>query len=757
MPSHDRMVLYTLALLSACLPPAAVTILFSQLSSISPRILLALSGSPASIYGFSMHTPMVLVTSAAVAILVAARRGKAGEGSASWRWWASWWFCVVLGLASATLAVPFHPCFAIALLSGSGWLWLFWLRRTYYQEVEPALWFHVSSMCFSCAALICVALWFTFIAVGFPGRNSWTDWSDAFRSLVEQKQLTWKMAFVAWCAPLAMAGQLGLAALLCWMRRQHNILHDNLDDSGHAPNSTWIISSVKQLSVWIGAFVLLAWLHAALSATTDTKYDQEREDLRDEVLGLGVLVFVTVFFWTADTLGPLEVQAAAQDSKVVQETQKMIQGDWSKAALLLMAALPMSAGALLDCIEKRLGIRRDRPLLWFVKNWCWSSVVVKAVWLGLLYIFVAVGFTKFTSVLLALINESLAGWPLYSVSVAMLVIGFLIFLLPIAPGPPIYVVMGIVIVSSALRQGWTFGQGVVWATLTAFVMKMSFTFAAKKWIGEPLSQNDTIRHYCELHTPYMRAAESILKAEGLTVAKVTLLVGGPDWPVAVLSGILRVPESQVLLGTCPVLLQSVFPCVLAGALMLSGTDDDRNDFGMAEVTLAIAGVIQAASAAVAFFYVQETLEKKYEELTQAREEDRSILELEAFHEHQSRCFWKQLSWKVLPCWLRSALVLSLVAIEVSIILLTAPLEKMVGLKCFKPFGLNSSVSKDLGGNPLAIVLPTGWVALAFAAWSFKLLMAFYIYAKSTTVEDLPEESEPLISDAQDDFLNRMVL
>lgn len=747
MGSSGKMVLYCLALASTCLPPAGVIIFFSQLSPLSPSVLLFLSSPAAKFHGINMHHFLVLLATLGMATVLAAGRGKAGVINATWRWWTPWWGFLALGLVSAILAVPYYPCFAVGLLSASGCMVMFALRRVCFQEEEATLWFQVASLAFSCAALGCLAVWFTWIAVGFPGRRNWTDWSDAFVFLVDQKQISWKMSFVAWSAPLAIAIQLGLAALLCWMRGQHNLLHDRVGDSDGRPNNTWIISSVKQLSAWIAAFVLLAWLHAALSATLESQYDQERADLRDEVLGLGFIVLNVVFFWTADTLGPAEVQSAARDSKVVQETQKMLEGDWSKAAGLLVGALPMCAFALVDAFERRLGIQKERPMLWFVKNWCWTSVIVKAVWLGMLYIGLAVGFAKFTSVLLALINESLVGWPVFPVSAAMFAIGFCIFLLPPAPGPPIYVVMGIVIVSCALGQGWTFGQALAWATCTAFTMKLAFTFAAQKFIGEPLSRDETIRGWCELHKPYMRAMESILQKEGLTVAKVTLLVGGPDWPVAVLCGILRLPPWQVQLGTSPVLLQSVFPCVLAGALMLTRSEDDRKSFGMAEVTLAIAGVIQAASAAVAFFHVQETLECKYDELSQPREEDSKLVELEAWHDELNRCFWKELSWELLPCWIRSTLFLALFCMEVSVLLLTGPWDKLIGRSCFKTFGLQSSVAKDLHGNPFAIMRPLGWVALAFATLSATLLVIFYTYAKNRVSKD-QEESAPLIVDGR---------
>jgi len=610
-----------------------------------------------------------------------------------------------------------------------------------FYDLDPASWFKIVSLSLICPAAACLATWFIWISPGFSNRDQWTDWTTAFNSLVEHGQISWKMAFVSWMAPLGIGLELGLAALLCWMRRQHNLLHDGDGVS----NNTWIVSAVKQLSVWIGALLLLGWLNAALTATWESQFDQGREDLRDEVLSLGVSVFMVVFVWTVDTLGPKEVEAASRASKAVQETKAMIHGDWGKGAFLLMTALPMCACGIIDALEKFLGVQREQPLLWFLAHWSWTSVLVKASWLGLGYISVFVGFAKFTSVLLALVNEYLAGWPVYSVSVALFAIGFGLFMLPASPGAPIYVVMGVITTSSAMNNGWTFWHGVALSTLNAFMMKMAFTYSARTFIGKPLSTNLTVRRFCELHTPYMRAVESILKKEGLNLAKVTLLVGGPDWPIAVLCGMLRLPVFQVLLGTAPVLIQSVFPCILAGSLMLVG--DKRKNLGVAEVTLAVAGVIQAGSAAIALFFVQDTLEREYEELAKPRPEDEILIELEKKERERSRYFWKEMSWDLLPLGIKLILCFSFVCIETSVILVTGPWEKLVGLSCFRAFGLRSSVSADLGGNPFAIVLPLGWAALSFALISTACLMCFYAYAGSRASKD-PRESQSLTYDSQ---------
>merc|ERR1712136_321499 len=72
----------------------------------------------------------------------------------------------------------------------------------------------------------------------------------------------------------------------------------------------------------------------------------------------------------------------------------------------------------------------------------------------------------------------------------------------------------------------------------------------------------------------MGAIEKILKQPGLGVQKVLILCGGPDWPTSVLTGILRLPVGQMLIGTLPCFIL-LMPAVLAGASL---TEPDASKF-----------------------------------------------------------------------------------------------------------------------------------------------------------------------------------
>lgn len=728
--------MFTVIFLTVALPPLAVIALVSQVSPLSEQVLSLIATLPkvSGVIDVYMLVLAVVVIDGLFFWHWTRKRPTAFPIA----WWFSWGVLLVLTTLTAILSLPRHPCSAMAFLSILGFALLYPLRQLAFKAMDRAAFFQASWVSFAVVSFVSLAIWLIWLAVGFKERVYWTNWRPPFRELVGSNVITWELAFVAWIAPMGIAVELGVAALLCWMRWQHLVI----DKAKGSEKLDFIISAVKQLSLWLAAAALVCWLCAGLAAARETKLDQPRANLQDEVLSMAFWIFVFMVVWTLDTIGPHELEMAAAESKVVQETKQLMQGDLAKALMLFIGAIPMGICACID-LFRRGDSPRHKALLAFTDSWPWTSIIVKATWLGLIYVGAVVGFTKFTTVLLAFANEALAGWPVFTVSSIMFLLGFALFMFPPAPGTPIYVVMGVIITSSAMRQDWPFVAAIAWATFVTFAMKLAFTAVAQKCIGQPLAENQSVRRACELHTPYMRALEAVLQKGGLNLAKVSVLVGGPDWPVAVLCGMLRLPVHEVLLGISPVLVQSCFPAVLAGAFMVTegGSDDKRTNFSLGEVSLVLAGILQAVCGIMACFFVQEVLERDYDKLVVPRPIDESSHELAKKQNAENLLFWKQRSWEWLSLAMRFVLIFGFVSMEASVILLNGPWKKLVGHSCFKKFGLTDSVKHDLGGNPLGIVLPMGWVALSLSVVSSVCLGVFYA---SEPRRDIKDESSPLV-------------
>jgi len=311
-------------------------------------------------------------------------------------------------------------------------------------------------------------------------------------------------------------------------------------------------------------------------------------------------------------------------------------------------------------------------------------------------------------------------------------------LTPPAPGPPIYVVIGIVVTASALKEGWSFWAGTALAFFTAYSMKLAFTATAQKCIGEPLASSVWIRYLVGVQTIELRAIEVVLREQGFSLAKVFLLVGGPDWPVAVLCGMLRLSVLDIQIGISPVGLQSVLPCVLSGSLLYTA-GSSHTIMALAETCLAVAGLLQVGCLMMAGYFVQDVIETHYEELAKVRPEDADVAAWADSEGAKQRAWERQVEWPVLPGGIRATLIVSFALMEISILTLTFP-WKAFGIHTFKEFHLTSSVEEDLGGNVLNLVLPMGWVALSFFACSCLGLGAFYGWA-AVNVDAVSGEGE----------------
>ena len=80
-----------------------------------------------------------------------------------------------------------------------------------------------------------------------------------------------------------------------------------------------------------------------------------------------------------------------------------------------------------------------------------------------------------------------------------------------------------------------------------------------------------------INTDGIRAMRVILADPRFTMQKVYVLVGGPDWPVSVLCGIMGLPLGPIMLGTQPV-IALVLPSALAGSFAYMGSIEDEDAF-----------------------------------------------------------------------------------------------------------------------------------------------------------------------------------
>jgi len=729
---HLEVTAYVVTALGTAIPLWIVLSAFSQISPLSAKFVAHILDVPPLV-------PRVLCVLSGIGVVAISKAAWTLQGRL---YWALWSVTFTLVVCSATLLSPSKPLVTMPILALVGPALLHALRQLVFKEIDSVVWCRAQCMATAGTSSLSMLAWITWIAVGFPGRERWFDWPTEFGDLHLQGRIRWKFAFILWSSAPGCSVLLALLAVVYWVRLSYLSL--NTEDDRKA----FIGTSVKQLLGCLVAVAMGVWIGASLSITA------EREEMRSETIFMAFMAVLGLGLWMKKTYGDKAVPAVVGQSSAANEALAILESSWVKGFILMVGAIPLLVYAATYGLYSRVrGSARPWPLIETLGAWHWTDVIVKALWLILLYVFLVVAMGKATILLLAVTNEMISNWPVIAVSIAVFVVSFALFMLPWTPGGPIYLVMGVVIVHSSESHGWSSEAAVAWATLLSFVMKLAFTAAAQKWIGEPMGESEWVQRCIKVHTPYMRAVEQILQ-EDMSVAKVALLTGGPDWPLAVLCGILRVPMAPVLWCVSPVLVCSVFPCVFAGAMFYWQHWDNAHKYGdvqheesgLAKVVLVIASFAQLAFTLIAALCVQKTLEANFEQLSARRPQDEWLHKLDELGEARWRRTIRLTSWEALPNTLRLALCSSFLCAESSLVLLNGPTHEWFGMSCFLAFDVMSTVEKDLGGRPSAIVQPLGWVVFALAALSSGGLVAYYSFLAQQEASAEIGEATPLLND-----------
>lgn len=153
----------------------------------------------------------------------------------------------------------------------------------------------------------------------------------------------------------------------------------------------------------------------------------------------------------------------------------------------------------------------------------------------------------------------------------------------------------------------------------------------QKGFGTFLKSKVWVRQMVGINSKTIRVMKIIISRPGLDLAKVAILVGGPDWPTSVLCGLMGLPLLPVLIGTLPVFILIV-PTVLSGTfLYLAALPPDEEEpeghfpwaATMATIMATCAGAVQTASmvlaaAALEKAYNDPELQKQIDDIPETR-------------------------------------------------------------------------------------------------------------------------------------------
>jgi hypothetical protein len=365
------------------------------------------------------------------------------------------------------------------------------------------------------------------------------------------------------------------------------------------------------------------------------------------------------------------------------------------------------------------------------------------------YFSIQVG-SKATFVFLSYMIELLAPLELSYIILMIFVVGFVMFMLPVVPGMAVYLFIGILVPKAVVdrekpdkeNEFAVFVKGVVVAVFLALILKL-IACVGQYFIGYFLGKNIHIQKEFNVDQKPMRAAASVLTGRSdpcrpRGIGKVIVLVGGPDWPVSVICGIIKVHIWGMLLYTIPVAIVQL-PCILSGAYMIKTKPNEQTQDSMwRNVWSLIAAGGQGLCTLGAMYvgqlaYTQDPKLLKEPEDPEELKTYRAVQELRE-DERQDLAIWEKV--------LRETRLLSgdrrlgagwVLFLAVCLSLASNAVLLVDGL-AFENFELSSKISESidnygLGGNALNIVKPAGWIVLATFTVS-AILHVLFVKAKS---------------------------
>ena len=486
--------------------------------------------------------------------------------------------------------------------------------------------------------------------------------------------------------------------------------------------------SLKILQLMSASFVILTYtLYVSASIS---------------VVGVNVsyiVVFAALIFMSvsiANVIISLGAESAMNTINSMETVQIIIRdmnnefADWVRAVIISISIIPLAIWALLYLTKKALFGSVDKNLtviLEYLSNCHRGSILTKITLANLIFVMSYILMIAIT-LLLCFLTVTLREFPLYIIIVIVCAVGFVVFLIPVTPGSPLYLFAGILISASFVDDnspGSEFWIGISIAFGVSAFIKFVSIYIQQQVIGRLLQSNVSVRVWCNVNTKFMRTVHIMLTQKGCTFEKSLILVSGPDWPTSVLTGILGLNPFEMLIGSIPVVL-FILPSVLAGAFqLLEGTFYSV----ISNILIVFAILVEISSMITALIYVHNSTtkyERELEELPCDREVQQHTTEMNERNAKWRQCIdWTQ---PTIPLkdrtYLFIAAVTSLITSYLS--LTTQPFHDV---KVSDDF-----YGKPLNGNPFNAILPPGLLIfssfiVSLSTFMFYRTAAMIVYSK----------------------------
>jgi len=540
-------------------------------------------------------------------------------------------------------------------------------------------------------------------------------------------------AFLLWATPFI----LGFLTLLVGLCLRFIANAQTQAETGKAD-----VHHARMFLIFLMVFAGCIWFAASIASASPK--------LAEMVSALALTGLAILFGLLGSVVGFREAGEALVSEKLYAMLVAFRHSDWVKGAMVLLGApifLTFLLLSFFNQLVRRNIVRKDKSnpltgrrmnvdelnLIFTAKaihliaelgQWDWTSVITKAILLGFAYFICMVGVTHWVTLFMAWLNNVLSGASVWTVSAAIFLIAQGLFAIPVVPGVPAYLASGVIIANAGRNEGWSFGLCMCWAVVVAQACKQAAFFVEQKVFGEYFGTALWVRSALGVNTKVTKGIKLIMLAPGVTLHKVFLLVGGPDWPTSVLAGVLGIPAIPCQLGTLPVVIPIGITVLSGGAMTREGATWEN----MAGVLLMLSAATLGGSFIFFFIALERVLETRADEIetmlkpvSEGGEFDEEIAKFEQEQAAYNQVRVAVSSWPVLGSVWQTVLVLSLATMTFSTAIFALYPES-----CFNEV----TVTTELSGPPIynnalnLVKAPMGWWGLGLQLSSLVLLLAF---------------------------------
>ena len=166
---------------------------------------------------------------------------------------------------------------------------------------------------------------------------------------------------------------------------------------------------------------------------------------------------------------------------------------------------------------------------------------------------------------------------------------------------------GIILVAAG-EDIYGIAGSIMYAFVFCMVLKLMAVVGQMYGFGVPLGKSVSVRRAVGVNSDLVRSMKIVLRKPGLSIAKVTILTGGPDWPTSVMCGILHLNVFQILLGTLPVAFL-ILPTILAGSYFYLA-DRDPKYAALSTIFAAVAAFVQTGAMLIAAYYLDKVNDRR---------------------------------------------------------------------------------------------------------------------------------------------------